>query len=609
MCGLAALFEPGRAFRCDLLDGMEGDVRHRGPDSAGRLEEPGMALVFRRLAILDPRSVSDQPMTDPSGRFTLVYNGEIYNYRALRAELSNLGVRLRTDGDTEAILQGYALWGEKVLDKLEGMFAFVLVDREARVAVAARDPFGIKPLYVHRKGRLTAFASEMRPLTRLAGASPDPRALAELLTFRFASGRLSNLAGIEKLPGGHVARLSLVDGSYAERRFADPLDTFRPDTSIDADRAVELAGEAIRRSVRDHLQSDIGYALQLSGGVDSSLVAALAMGDSGGRVSSFGIALPGQRDDEAPFQRMVAARFSLDHHELAIDNGAFADVLLRAVHAMEGPLPHFGCALLMLLCERIRDVTKVVLTGEGADELFGGYMRYRQWRDLRRKGRIANAIPHWAWPWLRRWREIERFSGRDPSIHASVMHDTVAIGCLFPQLVPVPGTREETAARFSDFRERMFAVDQTAYLESLLMRQDKMAMAAGVEARVPFTHWPLAKAINAIPASVRAPGGDTKPILKRIAESVLPVELVRRRKVGLRLPLREWLADGAGFGRYLDDLASPESRLGQFCDRASLRRAVEDFRNGRREGLPPLDHLVNVELWLRSVREPASFSD
>jgi asparagine synthase (glutamine-hydrolysing) len=605
MCGIAAFFEPGRRFDPDLLDGAERDLFHRGPDSGGQLAEAGFALVFRRLAILDPRSISDQPMSDPSGRFTIIFNGEIYNYKALREELAAAGVVLRTTGDTEAILQGYALWGEKVVDKLEGMFAFLIVDRRERCVVAARDPFGIKPLYVHRGGRLTAFASEMRPLTRLAGASPDPKALGELLTFRFAAGRLSNLRGIEKVPGGTLVRLSLDSGDYAERRFADPLATLEPDKPIDAGAASELALDALRRSVRAHLQSDVGYALQLSGGVDSSLVAALAFREVGGRIASFGISLPGLADDEARWQRAVVERYGLDHHDLALDGAAFADALPRAIAAMEGPTAHFGCVMLMLLCGKIRQHTKVVLTGEGADEFFGGYMRYGRWRELRRKKWLARVVPDVAWPFLQRWREIERYNGRIPEIYASMFHDFVAMDRIFPDLADASGARDCAAGRFGDFRARMFAVDQTGYLESLLMRQDKMAMAMSVEARVPYTHWPLAQVINRIPVEQRAPGGTTKPLLKTIAEAFLPRDLIHRRKNGLRLPLRDWLLDRKGLGRYLECLTDPDCRLAAYGDGAGIRRAVAAFLNGQRQMLPPLEHLVNVELWLRSVKVPA----
>lgn len=601
MCGFVALSEPGRLFDESLVAGMESDLHHRGPDSGGTVVEPGVALAFRRLAILDPAAGSDQPMTDPSGRRTIVFNGEIYNYRRLRTELEAAGTRFRTSGDTEVALAAYTAWGTDCFARFEGMFAIVIVDRDSEELIAARDPFGIKPLYLARRGRLTSLASEMRPLARLFPVAVDPTALSELLVFRFAAGRLSNLAGIESLPGGSCMVQSLRTGEHRTHRFCDPIDSIRPDHGIDPDSAVEQARAAVIASVRDHLASDVGYTVQLSGGVDSSLVSAIARRETEGSIASFGVHIPGYDQDEAPYRRQAVERIGLEHSEITLDGHAFADALPRAVRHMEGPVPHYGCVMLMLLCDSIRARSKVVLTGEGADELFGGYKRYDIWRDLATKGRLARLVPGWMWPVLQRWREIQRYSGRDPAIFGAVYHDFMALNRLFPDLVPAPGVREAAAARFSDFRDRMFAVDQTAYLPSLLMRQDKMAMAASVEARVPFTHMPLARVVNAFPAAVRAPGGETKPILKTVAEEFLPHDLIHRRKVGLALPLNQWLEDPAGLGRYLDHLTQPDSRLAAFTEPARLRDIVERFRRGERDRLPPLAHLVNLELWLRSL--------
>jgi asparagine synthase (glutamine-hydrolysing) len=186
-----------------------------------------------------------------------------------------------------------------------------------------------------------------------------------------------------------------------------------------------------------------------------------------------------------------------------------------------------------------------------------------------------------------------------------VFHDVMAVDAIFPDLILRPGAREASAARFKDFRTRMFAVDQTSHLESMLLRQDKMAMAMGVEARVPFTHWPLARVINRIPLAIRAPGGKTKPLLKDIAEPFLPHDLIHRRKNGLRLPLRDWVRDRNGLGRYLECLTAQDSKIAQFANIKRLRHAVNAFREGRHEAFPPFEQLINIELWLRSLKVAA----
>lgn len=602
MCGLAALIEPGRRFDHSLLAAMERDLHHRGPDSGGRLNAPGIALVFRRLAILDPSSQADQPMTDRAGRCTLVFNGELYNYRDLRTELEQQGVGLRTEGDTEVLLEGYRTWGEDVLDRLEGMYAFVLLDRQANVAIAARDPFGIKPLYVARRGNLVALASEVRPLGRLFALEPDPDALAELLTFRWAAGGLSNYKHVERLPGGTALRISLADGTVTERRFCDPLETLRPNPDIGVPEADEAAASAVRRSVRAHLASDVGYTVQLSGGVDSSVIAALTRQETNGPLRTFGINLGDFEYDESRWRRAVIAHYGLDHHEVPLTGRDFADALPRAAGHMEGPSPHLGCVMLMLLCGRIRSASKVVLTGEGADEFFGGYRRYADWRKTHWQERLGRLAPWWLWPDRRPFRAVRRLAGVDAAAYGGVYDDFRQIHRLFPALVPKPGAREAASRRFRDFRDRLLAVDQTAYLESLLVRQDKMSMAESVEARVPFVHLPLARRLNALPHGIRIPGGETKPVLKRIARNWLPHELVDRRKIGLLLPFRDWLRDQNGLGRYLDDLVAPDCRLASYTEPAKLHRLVEDFRAERAPGLDWLVmRLVNVETWLRSV--------
>jgi asparagine synthase (glutamine-hydrolysing) len=603
MCGFAALFDPGRRFAPDLLAGIDHDLVHRGPDSGGVASWPGAALVFRRLAIIDTRAASDQPMASADGRQTLVFNGEIYNYKALRRELLSKGVTLRTEGDTEVILEGYRHWGEAVVDRLEGMFAFVIVDHAKGIAFAARDPFGIKPLYLLSHGTLKGLASEMRPFARLVPPEPDPGALAELLHFGWAAGSLSNLRHIERVPGGTALTISLATGEVKRRRFLDPLDTLGHYRPMSREEAIEVSNSAVAESVQAHLMSDVGYALQLSGGVDSSLVAALATGNSDKRIHSFSIDLGDYEHNERVWRDMVIARHPLDHHELAMDGVDYADSLPRAVRHLEGPSRHAGCVLLMRLCDEIRKHTKVVLTGEGADELFGGYQRYEQWQRTAIVSRVAQLLPREMWP--KRWPflGIRRFAGRDAAATASNYYDLTLIEQVFPAHFPASGSRGEASRRFPTYLERLFAVDQTAYLESLLMRQDKVSMAASVEARVPFTHVPLALVVNRIPPRVRAPGDETKPILKAVAERHLPQDLVRRRKVGLLLPLAEWLADPKALGRYLDDLTDPKGCVRAFGDGAGLDRGVAEFRAGRRSLGGPMFRLVNLELWMRGLRE------
>ncbi len=605
MCGIAALVEPGRTFDDRLIDAVDRDMFHRGPDAGGRLSQPGVALVHRRLSIIDPTAASDQPMTDPSGTVTMVYNGELYNYRALRADLAAAGHNLRTDGDSEALLLGYLEWGVEVFDRVEGMFAVAMLDRRDNCIVAARDPLGIKPLYLWQAPGRAMLASEVRPMRHMTELVPDEQALAELLHFRWAAGRLSNYRGISQVPGGTLLRIGLDDARVTERRFADPLDTLRPDRSIGADSALEMAREAVTSSIRDHLASDVGYTVQLSGGVDSSLVAAISAEHTPRSLSTFALHLPGYAHDERQWRDMLLARYAFDHHEIEVSGRDFADALPRAVAHMEGPSPHLGCVLLMRLCDSIARTSKVVLTGEGADEFFGGYFRYGEWRKTALQAWLAKALPTRLLPDRWPFAGIRRLAGFDAAAMGGVYHAVDTMMALFPGLSPVAGAREAASARFDSFIERLFAVDQSAYLDSLLLRQDKMAMAASVEARVPFVHMPLARVMNRIPRGIVAPGrGQTKPLLKKIAEPHVPHEVLYRRKVGLRLPVDQWLQDADGLGRYVDDVTSPSSRLAAYADRGRLAALADGTRRGDPQAAGVMVQLVNVEAWLRAI--PAS---
>jgi asparagine synthase (glutamine-hydrolysing) len=607
MCGFACLIQPGRSFAQGLLNQLDADLFHRGPDSGGQFAEPGAAMVFRRLSIMDPTPVSDQPMNDPQRDVTLVFNGEIYNYQALRDELIQAGARFKTKGDTEVVLQGYAHWGRGVFERLEGMYAIGILDRREGRFLAARDPLGIKPLYLLHSGDLTAVASEVRPLTRLVRAEIDSEAVPELLTFNWAAGRRSNYKGIDLLPGGTLVDVDLRSGAMTERRFCDPLDTLSAPRTVGA----EEAQAGVVTSLKSHLMSDVGYAMQLSGGLDSSLLTALAADTEDRRLASFACKIDDAELDEGRYRQTVVDAFNLDHHEDPIDGSRYADLLPDAISAMEGPTPHGGCVALFALCKSLGQSHKVVLTGEGADEMFGGYLRYALSGKLAQHEKLDRALPDFlptpdVWP----FRSVRRLRGRDRAAYASVYGDFGWLQHLFPDILPAaPGPREAVSDRFDDFRDRLFAVDQTAYLSSLLVRQDKLSMASSVEARVPFVHMPLLRLVNAMPHDVRAPGGVTKPVLKALADKYLGAELVHRRKVGLLLPYDRWMRDEKALGRYLDLLAEPTAEIRGFADSKRLDRALQDARTGQMGDLSDFFKLINLELWMRSTRSDTRHPD
>ena len=607
MCGFAAFFEAGRNFDKAFVTAVDRDLYHRGPDSGGLDDRTGQALIFRRLAIMDPLPQSDQPMQAEDGQATLMFNGEIYNHLDLRRELEAQGAIFKTHSDTETVLQGFLHWGTGLLDRLEGMFACVFVDYQKQSVIAARDPYGIKPLYMARNGNAIGFSSESRPLRRFVGSKIDLTALSELLLFGFAANNLSNFRNIDLIPAGGFVTYQLQNGAHQTQRYYDILSPLSGEKwQGNPSELEEMIETGVRTSVKDHLQSDVGYALQLSGGIDSSLVTAIASEFSDQPLRTFGVRLEDERNDEGPWRRMVCDRYPVIHKEVTLTGEDFGTAWSDGVTAMEGPVPHLACIMLRLLCREIAKTDKVVLTGEGADEFFGGYDRYKNWQQLDRYARFARMLPEFLWLLARkRYSALEKFRRLDPSIASIFYRDYQTVAELFPDLIPnVDRPRASLLTELSDFRDRMNGADLTGYLESLLMRQDKMSMAESVEVRVPFTHRPLGSKILSIPRDIRIPGGSNKPLLKTLAEKYLPHELIHRRKVGFTLPWKDWMAKGGPLESLVSLMLEPDARLGQYGNHGKIRQLTEDFLSGKNvAAYKTLVMLANIELWLRSTEK------
>lgn len=603
MCGVVALFEKDRVFDPVLCSQIDVDIFHRGPDSGGLYSEPGCALIFRRLAILDPTEGADQPMTDPSGRYVLIFNGEIYNYKELRTLLEQEGLKFRTTSDTEVILNGFIKWGPAIVEKLDGMFALILWDKQEKTAHAARDPLGIKPLYMARKGSFTGFASENRPLRRLVGTNVNPDALAETMIMRYPTERLSCFQDIEMLPGGTLITLHVSSGKMTEHTYTDICDTYAEDPSITYEDALQIVETEVVDSIERHLQSDVGYCVQLSGGVDSSLVTAIAAENTNRKLKTFGVKLEDPKHDEGTYRQMVMDRYDIDHHEIMMTGEQFAAALPDTCRSMEGPTAHMGTVFLKALCREIEKSDKVTLVGEGADEFFAGYDRYSKIAHTKKAALAAKLIPGFVMDAVPRLHNLKRYKTLAPALVVLGYADHNEALKLFPDFKKDVGT-EKRIADISPLSQRICAADQLAYLSSLLLRQDKISMAHSVEVRTPFTHMPLARAVNKIPYNIRMPGTETKPLLKKVAEKWLPHDLLYRRKVGLTLPFMEWLQDDRYLKPFVDDLKSPQARLAAYADRDKLVKYVDGFQSGNIVK-PTLKKimitLVSTEIWLKTI--------
>lgn len=604
MCGFSALIDKSRAFDQNLIQAIDNDLYHRGPDSGGLFEDDACTLIFRRLSILDPTEGANQPMADPDGRYVIVFNGEIYNYKELYTALEQTGIRFRTRCDTEVILEGFKVWGLDILSKLEGMFALVIWDKTENTAYAARDPLGIKPLYMARKGSFLGFSSESRPLRRIVGSEIDPASLGEILSLRFGTGRHSNFRHIEMVPGGTFIKYAVAGNRIESHVFSDLLDTFEnPARNMSEEEALQIVEDAVVDSVKRHLQSDVGYTVQLSGGVDSSLVTAIAAEHSPKRLKTYGVKLEDPRHDESQYRKMVIDRYNTDHHEVLLTAKDFADGFVDTCRALEGPVAHSGTVLLKALAREIGKSDKVTLVGEGADEFFAGYSRYTDFARMKKAAAIARFIPAFAMEQIPRLHNARRYKTLDPAIVAISLIDHVEALRLFPSLT----CDVDIAHRIKhvkSFENRMALADQLGYLRGLLLRQDKIGMAHSVEVRTPFTHMPLAKAVNRIPHHLRMPGNITKPLLKKVSEKWLPHDLLYRRKVGLTLPIDDWLRDERYLKPFVDMLKEPDAKILAFADRKKLLHYIESFEQKRLPRVPLtriMPTLVSMEIWMRSL--------
>ncbi|HEY2956423.1 MAG TPA: asparagine synthase (glutamine-hydrolyzing) [Candidatus Eisenbacteria bacterium] len=615
MCGFAAYYDPeGRTPEAAWLNGASDALAHRGPDDAGCHVEPGLGLAFRRLSIVDVRTGA-QPLANEDGSVWIVYNGEVYNHPDLRRELESLGHRFRTRSDTEAIVHGYEQWGPACLDRLRGMFAFAIWDRPRRQLFLARDRVGIKPLYLARAGRAFVCASEIKALFAFPGVprTVRPEAVAEHLLLRYVASPGTMLEGVEKLPPAHYA----VVGPAGERRTRYWRPEFEPKRAISEPEAEAELERRLEESVRLRLMSEVPLGALLSGGVDSSVVVALMsrLLDRPVQTFSVGFDAPGPYS-ELPFARRVAEHLRTEHREILVGAEHVAHELPRLVWHQDEPVSEPAAIPTYLVCRLARETVTVVLTGEGGDELFAGYPKYAVEPLARRLSRLprpllAGLLEPGARLLPARFRRLQVAARsaqfRDEPARLASWFAAFAGGELERLLSPDLRARAAEAAR--PFREalaastartpldRMLDVDLRVWLpDDLLMKMDKMSMAASVEARVPLLDHPLVEWAASLPSHLKVRGLGGKWLLKRLARRLVPREVVDRRKVGFTVPLAPWFR-GPLRELLADTLLSGAAAGRGYFDRDAVRSLVDEHVAGRRDRARELWTLLTLELW------------
>jgi asparagine synthase (glutamine-hydrolysing) len=560
MCGICGLVagERDRAPDREAVARMSGRIVHRGPDDEGLFCEGPVALAARRLSIIDLAG-GHQPIANEDGSAVVVQNGEIYNYRELKRELERAGHSFTTDCDTEVLVHGYEEWGEGFVERLRGMFAIALWDKRRQRLLLARDRFGIKPLYYGDAGGGLAFASELKAMLEQPGFSReiDPQAVAAYLAFNSIPAPLTIFKEARKLPPGYL--LTWEGGEVALRRYARPGPP--PAGEVRGGSAEELAAElreVLDDSVRAHLVADVPVGVLLSGGVDSGGLAALASRHVDEPLRTFSIGFEEEGFNELSRARLVAERYGTDHHELVLRPDA-VELLPKLVEAFDEPFGDSSALPTYLVSELAVSEVKVALSGEGGDELFGGYYTYVADLLARRVGRLAalarplaEALPSrtdrvgFDYKAKRFARAaalppLERHHGWKEIFSAQARAELAGPGA--SAWDPLDLYREryaETAA--AEPLARMQDVDLGIYMaDDLLVKTDRLSMAHSLELRVPFLDPKVAEFAFSLPTSLKVRGFAKKRLLRQALAPLLPREIVHGRKQGFSIPIAAWL--------------------------------------------------------------------
>jgi len=622
MCGISGIVNHDRHHPVSegVLRAMTDVMAHRGPDGRGTYARGAVGLGHRRLSIIDLGGGA-QPMSNEDGTCWVTFNGEIYNFQAVRSELVRLGHCFKSSSDTEVIVHAYEEWREGAVGRLQGMFAFAVWDERRHLLLVARDRVGIKPLYYADTGSAFVFASELKAVLTHPDVSRalDPRAIDRFLTYYYVPGDITLFAGISKLEPGHY--LVVQDGIVRAEQYWDLEAT--ASSTMTFNEAVEALQGILRRTVRSHMISDVPVGVLLSGGVDSTGVLRFAAEASSKPLHSFTVGFAGEGfADERPFARLAAERYGTRHQELTVDAGAFLNFLPAYAWHMEEPVCEPPAIALYYVSKLARDTgVKVLLSGEGGDEAFAGYQTYRNLLWLER-------LKSWAGPARPGLRGLLSLAGLlgssrigsyaaliDPALEDYYFSRTATPNTLFnrtraalyrPEFAArVAGSpaRDVTRAlmqRAGDRSQldRMLYVDSKTWLpDDLLVKADKMTMATSVELRVPLLDAEVLEFATTLPRSFKLRGGNGKRVLKAALRGSVPSEILNRPKTGFPVPYSRWLRH-EGKELLRDAVGSPTAALTQFFEPAAVRGLLDRFIH-RGEASKEIFSLLVLELWLQ----------
>ncbi|MCX6155729.1 MAG: asparagine synthase (glutamine-hydrolyzing) [Candidatus Kapabacteria bacterium] len=632
MCGIVGIIEKGTfesQINESILKSMSDVIIHRGPDSEGMWisTDHRCGLAFRRLSIVDLSSAGNQPMTSSNGRYTIVFNGEIYNHLDLRKDLENKGYVYHSGTDTETILNGFAEYGKDFLHKMVGMWGLAIWDDKKKTLFAARDRIGIKPFYYTYKNGRFIFGSEIKSILQHPSVSKslNLNELPNYLNFGMSSNRATMFEGIQKLPAGHRLEIN-ADGDLKIERYWSPSPNL-PFTKLSENEIIDEIMRLLRQSIKDRMMSDVPFGVFLSGGIDSSVNVALMAELMDRPIDTYTVGFKElEAYNELQYARQISDQFQTNHHEVLIDSSDAFPILQELTWHEDEPNADPVCIPLWFLSKLTRQSgTTVIQVGEGSDEQFVGYKwMMRQYNFERTYWKYFNYLPQGARKlnyWLTKpiFRNMNILLAQDYIRRAALNQPLYWSGVSifspshleymfkdkYQYLVDIPSAygielnhQLDNLKPDANFLQRISYVELTQRIaELLLMRVDKIGMAHSLEARVPFLDHRFVEFVSSIPEHIKVPDGKTtKYILKKAVESVLPKNIIYRKKQGFWAPVKEWLRNewhGYARDKILDSYFVKEG----IFDKSYLENMLQVHKRGERNLSVDIFSLLKLNLW------------